>query len=662
MKKRLHALLALLLAASWACAHADAWPRCRVLSGVAGAPALVIDGQPHAPLAFIGNNQFGRDHVLIEQLRLAREAGWRLFGFELKLGWHQSANDAAETVAKFCDTHPDGYFFIRVWLGPNRKWCELYPEDCITKADGTRLNMASPSSERWRAAAAERLRLLLTPILEGPYARQFIGVVPQYLQTGEWFYMDPGDFMDYSTANIHAFRAWLKRTYRTDKGLQRAWANPTFRIGTAEFPAPVERQAARWGPFRAPKDHQRAMDMQRFQAELIADTIAFFARLVKDITHDRSLVGAFYGYTMELNGNGPRALAHSGHLALEHLLECDALDLVLSPYSYFERRLGQPAHLHLPIDSLALHGKLAIIEEDAFTHLAEKPAEHLIAPGWRERTYSMAETFAVARRTIGIALTHRAGCWVFDLLSDGRWNTPDFWHSTALFRRIAAELRSDPSFQPEVAFVVDEDSIHWLRADAPPVLRHSLYSWRAELDRTGTPVGYYLQNDLPRLPQSVKVLILANPYLIESHERNAIRDILGRGATVIWTYAPDIIGPNGPDVRRIGAMTGFRIDVTADKTPIAITSALTDEAITIDGSSWRPRFVVAPDEGIDVVARYTATGEISAAACPLGRGVSLYTATPRLTIGLLREVFRRAGVHLYPVSYTHLTLPTKRIV
>jgi len=299
------------------------------------------------------------------------------------------------------------------------------------------------------------------------------------------------------------------------------------------------------------------------------------------------------------------------------------------------------------VDSVALHGKLAIIEEDTFTHLAQKPAGHIIAPGWLDRTNSIEETLAVTRRNFGAFLSHRCGLWIFDLLSDGRWNDKAFWDSVALLRRMAAELRSESPFRPEVAFVVDEESVHYLRATTWPVLLHSLSRWRAELDRTGTPVGYYLQSDLPRLPDSIKVLILANAFELDKAGRRAVEKRLNRGATIIWNFAPDIIGPNGIDFARIAAVTGMQVEAKADTVPMSIVSEPTGEIQSIDRHSWLPRFVVASEKGVDVVARYQTTGEVSAAARPAGAGVSLYTATPRLPVGLLREVFKRAGVHLY---------------
>jgi len=647
----------LLTASVCVCAYAAAapqWPQCGVRNGVAGSPAILIDGAPYAPMLFVANNQFDRDDILLKELRQAAEAGIKLFGIDVRLDWYSPPEKDAAIIDAFCNAHPEGYFMARIWLGPSAEWVKEHPGECVTKAvpendaapETTRLNLASPSSELWRTTTADMLRKRLREIVEGPHGNRFIGVTLDYLQTGEWFYPDTNDFMDYSEANLRGFRAWLKKTYKRDKALREAWGQPEVGLATASFPLPKDREAAYWGPFRDPVKQRPAIDMTRFQNELMANTIAYFAAVAKEATERRSLVGVYYGYTMELNNNGPRALVHSGHLALGRLLDCGDIDLLHAPFSYFERGLGQPGHLHAPVDSVALHRKLEICEEDSFTHLSEKPPEHLIAPGWNDRTANLAETLSVVRRDFGTAIMHRCGMWLFDLLSDGRWYEKEIWNSTQLLRRIAAETRSEPPFQPEVAFVVDENSPCFLRDTTHPLLLHSLSYWRAELDRISAPVGYYLQSDLPRIPESVKVLILADPFVLTKEEAKAIRSYLDRRATVVWNYAPDFIGPDGLDPGRIEAVTGIAVEAKFDDAPMNIKSALTDEMLEIDPNGWRPRFVVTSKD-VDVVARYEATGEVSAAARQLGKGVSLYTATPRLPVGLMREVCHRAGVHLY---------------
>jgi hypothetical protein len=439
----------------------------------------------------------------------------------------------------------------------------------------------------------------------------------------------------------------------------------------------------------------------------VADTIAYFAKAVKEETNGRALVGTFYGYTMELNNNGPRALAHSGHLALARLLDCPHVDLIHAPYSYFERAIGQPGHLHLPGDSLAVHGKLGMFEEDTYTHLGAAPKEGVIAPGWRERTTSLEETLAVSRRNFANFFTHRCGLWFFDLLSDGRWNDAEFWDTAPLFRRMAAELRGETPFRPEIAVAINETAVHLMRATTHPYLQHALAHWRAELGRLGTPVGYYLQSDLPKLPNSVKVLILPNALHLTREEEHAVELHIERGNAVVWTYAPGLFGPEGPDSARIAQRVGMPVEARFDDVLMNIVSEPTGEKVRVGKDRWQPRFVItaepsrkavpgAPSDSsgpsdtsdlsdvseptparrsfwadlkeslrrrpspktpasvealspssLEILARYESTGEIAAAARPLNGGVCVYTAIPRLPVGLLRYICRNSGVHLY---------------
>lgn len=629
-------------------ARADT-PRCNVISGHAGGPAIVIDGKSFSPLLFIANNQFGKDDVLLHEITLAGESGVDLFGFNLNLEWFTSSADTAAVVDKFCSANPEGYFLVRIWLGPNHAWADQHPDDCIVQMtpDGdTRLTgLASPSSEAWRNAARILLETRVHEIANGPHGNRFIGVIPTYLQTGEWFYPETDSFMDYSPANLKAFRQWLRKTYVKEERFRTAWNQPDVSFDTAGFPLPEARDSAAWGPFRDVSSQQSAIDMQRFQADLIADTIAYFAKAVKDATAGRVLVGAFYGYAFELNHNGPRALAHSGHLALSRLLQCPDIDMIHAPFSYFERAAGQPGHVHGPLDSIALHNKLHICEEDVYTHLTKEPPDRAIAPGWEQHTLSSAETFSVVARDFGNAFGRGAGVWIFDLLSDGRWMDQAFWREMTTLRRIAAELRARPRFEPQVAVLVDEQSPHYMRATTHPHLLQALAYWRSELDRIGTPIGYYLLSDFPLLPKSVKVIILPAAYSISRDTRRALRNFYARGGTCVMAGTPDIVGPEGTDFSRIGDITGMRVKPGIVQGPVSIRSVLTEEVFQYDGDI----LVAQIDDalGTDPVARFAESGAICAAATEKIKGVCVYTAAPRLPFGLMREICSRAGVHLY---------------
>jgi len=225
-------------------------PSCAVRAGDTGAPAIVVDGDTYSPIMFAANNQFGRDEILLEELRQAAEAGIPFFSFNVHLDFHWTPEEAAEVVDKFCAAHPEGYFYIRIWLGSSPKWIAEHPEECILKADGTRMKWVSPASEAWRETTAAMLRKRVQEIAAGPHGGRFIGVCLANMQTGEWFYWDTNEFMDYSDVNVREFRGWLKREYRTNRRLQAAWGRQDVTFETVQIPGPAERERAVWGPFR----------------------------------------------------------------------------------------------------------------------------------------------------------------------------------------------------------------------------------------------------------------------------------------------------------------------------------------------------------------------------------------------------------------------------
>ncbi len=641
-KIRITCFFAMLAALALGAGAADS-PSCEIVSGGPGGPAILIDHQTFAPMFLAVNNQFNRDEVLLEEIRHAAGAGIRLISFNLGLEWHQSPEAAAAVVAKFCEADPQTYFYLRIWVGPSKTWLDAHPDERMITFDGKTAPMASPGSAAWLEEASAQLARRVEEVVEGPYGHRFIGVMPANFNTGEWFYPDTDNYWDYSPANLNAFRAWLKEKYRRATRLQEAWADHEVTFDTAAIPTPEERESAAMGPFRDLKSHRAAADFTEFTSVSMARAIETMCRAVKKATHDRALAGAFYGYSFELNHNGPRALAHSGHLALGQLLESPYVDLVHAPYAYFQRALGQPGHFHLPLDSIPLHKKLAIMEEDSFTHLGVLTPENELAPGWNQRTTTMDATLALARRNFGQFMMHRSGFWWFDLLSDGRWNSQAFWAQAGFYRRIAAELRDEPLFEPQIAFVVDESSAVGMVDTTHPYLGESLGAWRSELGRLGAPVGYYLQSDLALIPRSVRLLIMANPYRLSKEDTREVERRLDAGVTVLWTFAPGIAGDEGVDLARVTRVTGLDVTVQDSAGPVALETIGTGESWELP-ETWAMRLRVS---GGEPLARYAGTDAVAIARHSSGGGTVVYSAVPRIPVKLLQSLAAQAGVHPY---------------
>jgi hypothetical protein len=186
-----------------------------------------------------------------------------------------------------------------------------------------------------------------------------------------------------------------------------------------------------------------------------------------------------------------------------------------------------------------------------------------------------------------------------------------------------------------------------MRATTAPYLLESLSLSRKEVARIGAPVGYYLQSDLVRLPDSVRVLVLPNAFALTDLQHRAISKVLGRRGAVIYCFAPNIWGPNGADANRISDSTGMTVSVSSGQGAVAVKSEVTDESWTLESGPWELRFTIAESEALHPIARYVDSGTLAAAAMPQGGGVVVYTAVPRLPVGVLRWICANSGVHLY---------------
>ncbi len=635
-------------------ASAGKQPACFVRAGMKGAPAIVVDGRPLLPILLSYEGESPPRDRMLGMARTAHASGIDLICFPIALDWHCPDAEASQTIDAFCSANPNAFFYVKMWMGPDASWLAEHPDECAVDADGSGLAYASIASLAWREVAAEKLRARLRLILDGPYGDRFIGVGIAYLEGGGWFYPVATGLTDYSWPHRAAYRAWLRAKYRSDKRLRVAWDRDDVTLRSAESPRPEEFEAAAVAPFRDPKAQAPAIDFLRFQYASMAEAIAYFAGVAKEEMQGRGVVGVWHGYTFDLPGEGPYALERSGHVALGQLLACKDIDIIHLPYSRFDREIGCPGHVPLAVDSLALHGKLGLLEDDTFLHRSSPLAGDKAPPDRPHRAFTSEQTLALAQRNAGNSLMHRCGYGFVDRFGDEGWSGAFGGGATQLLRRMAAETRAYP-FRPEIAVVVDEDAALSVSGKGHALLEQSLGRWRFELDRLGAPVGYYLQSDLERIPDSVKALILVNPYVVSRRFRLDIDRLYGRGVTVVWTYAPGVAGPDEIDWGRIGSITGIAAASRMDAAPLHVVAAPVADEIDFGALDGLPRVVIA-DEQAHPLARYADSGEIAIAAAPWRGGTSVFSAVPRIPVGLLRWICARAGASFYRSTPGHVAV------
>ena len=253
------------------------------------------------------------------------------------------------------------------------------------------------------------------------------------------------DVHDYTEPAKRAWRKWLRRRYGADS----PHAN-------AEMPTPEQRHTGNWGALRDPEAERTTIDYYLFLADLTADAITHFARVVKQATNGRSLCGTYYGY---LTQHGPRQ-QDSSHLALAKVLRCDDVDFLASPPLYTDRAIGQTSGFMSTTESVRLHGKPWLSEADYRTHLSEPGSGY-------GRTDTPEQTNAVLWREMGNVFTRRTAVSHYDMV--GGWlKGAEITAELGKMRdAMEASLTDRQPFHGDLAVVVDERSFAYLTAMHP---------------------------------------------------------------------------------------------------------------------------------------------------------------------------------------------------
>lgn len=543
-----HLFMCILIGWSVAPCQADRRAPIATVRRLHGIPSLFVDGAPYAPFAYM--SYLGKRTYYKE----AADAGIHLYCFPAYLGdrginstsgigpfrpgiWRSERDfdfgSIRKDFADILDADPEALVIIRFHLDPPTWWDQAHAEACCLLPDGTtfRQCFASPI---WRDATEQALRRCLSWLLQSEYARHLIGIHVAAGGTEEWFYHFRGAFHDRSPARTEAFRRWLGETYHNDVALQERWHDPTVTLQTAQ-PADIS-GAKRSNTWRDPNREQGTIDTLRFHAQTMTDNIAFFCRLVKDVSQGRLLTGAFYGYHYFVTD--PRR----GHGALHQLLECPDLDYLSSPNAY-HRMPGEDWPPMVAVNSVQLHDKLWMAENDtrtSVTTLLKDRAPEICPPGqyasgvWLGPD-DIETSVALLWKNAGRMLTCGYGGWWFDMwggwfsdpkLLDVLRNTQELWRDYPS-RMISA-------MQAQVCVVVDEELC--FRDASFGRLTEEILSNRYALAKTGAPYDLYLRQDLTALDlQRYRALwLLGIPELHETQleQLHAAREA---GLAVLWT-------------------------------------------------------------------------------------------------------------------------------
>jgi hypothetical protein len=242
------------------------------------------------------------------------------------------------------------------------------------------------------------------------------------------------------------------------------------------------------------------------------------------------------------------------------------------------------------------------------------------------------------------------GSWWMDLFGAGWYQDERLWDIRRELTPFAERMCRNPEpFSPEVAAIVDEDSMLFgLWGFDYPIVKRT----RAGLARMGAPYGQYLLSDVEARPLAAKLKIFLAAWYLPEERRTKLRRQMDEDSGVkVWCWAPGWLTDGGADAAGIESTTGFK--VRRIESDAAVVRA-TDEGLAAGLCSSfgkgvaKPLFAVAELKDGDVVwARYP-DGSPAIVVRRRGRGVDVFEGLPAaLPAEFLAACARIAGVHLY---------------
>ncbi|MBI5094630.1 MAG: hypothetical protein HZB26_19620 [Candidatus Hydrogenedentes bacterium] len=543
-----------------------------------------------------------------------------------------------ERVAMGLQANPKSFITLRVSLALPPFWLQEHKDSTalIRTPQGdspweeTGAVAVSLASDAWREQQAMCLRELIDHCKSQPWANRVVAVILAGEVTEEWFMWgcNDGQYADYSAPFTGAYSSW-----RRDHGLL-----------DAPIPSPEDRNRTGYDIYPADPAGRNSAAYAQFCSDRTAETIEYFAKVVKDATGGRTLVGVFYGYVLQLAGESRQHT--SGHFALTKVLACPDVDYLLGiPLHNFRLYKDGYDVYTTAVESVFAHGKGYANENDLFSWLHNGPWYTEYDP-----KDPRAGAVRMHQRVLADDMVHGASRQWFSLLTN--------WHHDAglqqeFARQIALNhsgVKYDRTASEEIAFVVDDTSFAW----APPgteLPRTANVAFLYALARTGAPVGVWLLSDVDRIPERIRMVVIAHAPAARPLDLEKLKAVLARGGRTVVLCGPvGLVNPdaNDWDLGATRVLTGLPVKVEDIASTGTAQLASNGKEIT-HAESMRPRAYVEGNGWL----RY-ADGKTAGADRPLPNGGRLiWCGVPPQDSALLREWVEAAGAHCYaPIGFT----------
>jgi len=649
-----------------------------------GKATMIVNGEPKAPLWYARPerpSQF-EEHIVTKYAEVGVDTIVSYIFLNNVYGdiWTKEGFVPDLVDSMMLDTlagNPEAQLIIALDFNVPDWWKEENPGE-LAALENTSVTKtgASFASQKWKEESGRIMLEAIDHMMSQPYANNIIGFKVTGGYTLEWnWWASSGvydDVADFSQCGIDAFRSWLTKKYGTDEALQEAWGNREVTLETVMPPSKENREDKYWDTVASIQDMPDFMDYELYMAEVKADTIEYFSKLIKDHTDDRLIVGTYGGYFF--SGGGYEFSSATSNVYFQKMLQSENIDFIKSPWMYGMREVGATAQFMGPMDSLDLYGKLWIIEEDSRLNRKEmaEGQDGRAAVGW---TRNYQQSVEQIKRNFSYILSKGMGVSFYNLMWDFFDDDQYYGAIGQMYEEMTLSMGLTNESVADIAVIVDGESqmlIPW----EPDYLNHTLYNsiyteQLVELGFCGAPYDVYLLDDLKDglVPEHKIYFFLATTNMTEE-ERAAVRKLQKNGNILIWQFTDGIANGEKTELALMEEIIGMDLSVVSTKRKQIATSIVFDNAhwLTQGMNEGQPYGVESYDTMSPVIAvtdssakalAYHSTtstsdgtpaGQVSLAVKELDGWTSVYSAVPNMPQIMFRNILKKAGCHTYTES------------
>ena len=417
-------IILLVLVAVFAITQADAVVLQGKVAAFKGRPTIFINDKPTYPMIY-AITEGGRstwEETPSRNLHNFGEIGFTLFQIDTWFRdiWREDGSLDMDFVKKQIQgvraVCPSAAIFIRLHIDAPGWWCQKNPDEIVGYAegpvnDGGDMDLgrrSSFASNKWRSDATDKLREFCNILSSSPEGDCVVGIHLAGGVYAEWHYWGFFHEPDTGVAMTKFYRQWLREKYNNNEAIRAAWNDPKADLETATVPDMQERLHTSDGIFRDPEKERRVIDYYQCHQQTVADNVIHFCKSAKEFWPRPLITGVFYGYFFYMY-----QMTTGGHLEIDRVLDSPYVDYLSAPFAYegYQRVLGGSGQFRHVVESIKMHGKLCIDEQDHPTHLGDVFGR---MPPFSPK--DVPDSIAVFRRSVGQALARGVGMWWYDFV------------------------------------------------------------------------------------------------------------------------------------------------------------------------------------------------------------------------------------------------------